>query len=168
MLRIVQASTKEDLDHVRDLMRAFIAWHTVRHKEDMDLVNSYFDGNAFEDELAGLPGKYAPPSGSLLLAYLDDKAAGCVALRKIDDATCEMKRMFVYQQFHGHKIGAALADEVIAEARKIGYKKMVLDTGARQVEAKGLYHKLGFKDVKPYYSLPEELANWLTFMEMDL
>jgi len=168
MLRIVQASTPEELDHVRALMRGFVAWHEVRHAEDMELVSAYFDGNAFEQELAGLPGKYAPPKGSLLLAYHDDQPAGCVALRKIDDDTCEMKRMFVYSAFQGQKIGAALADAIIADARKIGYTKMVLDTGARQVEAKSLYHRLGFKDTKPYYSLPDDLANWLTFMELDL
>ena len=168
MLRIIQAESKQDLDAVRELMRGFIEWHMVRHEADIALVNSYFDGRAFEDELASLPGKYAPPKGSLLLALVDDKPAGCVALKQIDETSCEMKRMFVYQQFHGHGLGLALAERIIEEGRNAGYKRMLLDTGARQVEAKGLYHRLGFKDIKPYYDLPEDLANWLTFMELDL
>lgn len=168
VVRIVQATSTDELDEVRALMRGFIEWHFVRHAEDIELVNSYFDRKAFDKELAELPGKYAPPTGSLLLAYHDDKAAGCVALKRIDDTICEMKRLFVYSEFQGHGIGAALAKEIIAEAKRIGYKRMLLDTGARQAEAKGLYHKLGFRDIEPYYSLPDELAQWLTFMELDL
>lgn len=168
MVRIVRAASQDELNEVRALMRGFIEWHFVRHAEDIDLVNSYFDEKAYDKELAELPGKYAPPKGSLLLAYLEDRPAGCVALKGIDDTNCEMKRLFVYNDFHGHGIGATLAKEIIAEAKRIGYKRMVLDTGARQAEAKGLYHKLGFKDIEPYYSLPDELAQWLTFMELDL
>lgn len=168
MLHLIQAESPQQLDQVRDLMRAFIAWHMVRHREDMALVNSYFDGGAFEDELASLPGKYGPPDGRLLLATLDDKPAGCVALRKIDPSTCEMKRMFVYERFHGQRIGLALAEAIIEEGRKAGYKRMLLDTGARQAEAQGLYHRLGFKDIGPYYDMPEDLAKWLRFMELDL
>lgn len=149
-------------------MRAFIQWHFVRHAEDIELVNSYFDKTAFEEELAGLPGKYAPPEGSLLLALVDSMPAGCVALRQIDENTCEMKRMFVYEQFHGHGVGKALAERIIEDGKALGYRKMVLDTGARQREAKGLYHGMGFKDIEPYYSLPPELAQWLTFMELEL
>jgi len=166
-MQIVQAATETEISQVRDLMRAFIEWHFVRHAEDIELVNAYFDGAAFEDELAGLPGKYKPPYGSLLLALVDDAPAGCVALRKIDEATCEMKRMFVYEAFHGKGVGLALAERIIEEGKRLGYAKMVLDTGARQVEAKRLYHRLGFKDVKTYYDLPSDLANWLSFMELD-
>jgi hypothetical protein len=82
-------------------MRSFIAWHRERHREDTHLIDAYFDGQAFEQELATLPGKYAPPHGQLLLATLDGVPAGCVALRGLDFASCEMKRMFVYTQFHG-------------------------------------------------------------------
>jgi len=91
--------TPAQLDQVRALMQSFIAWHKERHGQDIDLINAYFDDAAFEEELASLPGKYVPPRGQLLLATLDGAPAGCVALREIDSASCEMKRMFVYTQY---------------------------------------------------------------------
>jgi putative acetyltransferase len=161
-------ATVQQLDHVRSLMRAFIAWHKERHREDIHLIDAYFDAEAFEQELASLPGKYVPPRGQLLLATLDGAPAGCVALREIDFASCEMKRMFVYPQFHGKGVGYALAEAVIKEARALGYRAMRLDTSIRQDEAKGLYQRMGFKTIQPYYELPEELRSWLVFMELVL
>jgi GNAT superfamily N-acetyltransferase len=168
MLSISQADTAEDLDAVRSLMRSFIEWHRVRHAEDIELVDKYFDGKAYEDELAGLPGKFAPPRGSLLLAIVDSNPAGCVALREVDSDTCEMKRLFVYEKYHGFGVGKALAKTLIDRAKAIGYRRMVLDTGARQIEAQTLYHRLGFRDIEPYYDLPEDVAKWLQFMALDL
>jgi GNAT superfamily N-acetyltransferase len=130
--------TLEQLNQVRSLMRSFIAWHKDRHREDMHLIDAYFDAEAFEQELASLPGKYAPPHGHLLLATVDGAPAGGVALREIDSASCEMKRMFVYVQFHGKGVGRALAEAIINEAKTLGYRTMRLDTSNRQNEAKGL------------------------------
>ena len=160
--------TLQQLNHVRSLMRSFVAWHRERHHEDRHLIDAYFDAGAFEEELASLPGKYAHPHGHLLLATVDGSPAGCVALRGIDSGSCEMKRMFVYPRFHGHGIGKALAEELISRARALGYSRMRLDSGRKQAEAHGLYRKLGFKDIAPYYELPEELSNWLVFMELPL
>ena len=106
-----------------------------------------FDPVAFEAELAGLPGKYAPPRGQLLHATVADQPAGCVALREIDGTCCEMKRMFVYPERQGYGIGRALADAVIRDARALGYQRMLLDTSIRQAEAQALYRRLGFRDV---------------------
>ncbi len=91
-----------------------------------------------------------------------------LSVREIDSASCEMKRMFVYTQFHGKGVGHALADAVINEARALGYRTMRLDTSIRQDEARGLYQRLGFKTIEPYYELPAELRNWLVFMELSL
>jgi len=168
MTEIVQAERSEELDHTRDLMRAFVAWHRERHLEDHELIDGYFDSKGFEDELASLPGKYGPPRGRLLLATYDGEPAGCVALREIDAESCEMKRMFVYPRFQGKKIGRALADAVLEEARAIGYTKMLLDTSFRQTEAQRLYESLGFRRTAPYYDLPKELTDWLVFMELEL
>jgi putative acetyltransferase len=168
MVQVLVPSTTEQLDHVRDLMRSFIAWHRGRHQQDLALIDAYFDPAAFEAELAGLPGKYRPPRGQLLLAIADGQPAGCVALREIDRDRCEMKRMFVYPERHGQGIGRALAEAVIADGRRLGYRTMVLDTSIRQAEAQALYRRLGFRDVAPYYDLPEELRNWLVFMELPL
>src|SRR6476661_2548619 len=156
------------LDQVRALMRSFIAWHKERHGEDIDLINAYFDDAAFEDELVSLPGKYGPPRGQLLLATLDGAPLGCVALREIDSGSCEMKRMFVYPQHHGKGVGRALAEAIIKEARGLGYRAMRLDTSVRQDEANALYRRLGFEAIEPYYELPEDVRNWLVFMELKL
>lgn len=166
--QILIPATPQQLDHVRALMRAFIAWHRQRHEDDLALIDAYFDVGAFEAELAGLPGKYGPPRGRLLLGVIGDQPAGCVALREIDDAQCEMKRMFVYPDHHGRGIGRALAEAVIRDARDLGYRTMLLDTSIRQAEAQALYRRLGFREVAPYYELPDALREWLVFMELPL
>jgi len=158
----------EQLDSVRHLIRSFIAWHRERHVEDLALIDSYFDSAAFEQELASLPGSYVAPHGRLLLATFQDEPAGCVALRAIDKEFCEMKRMFVYRRFHGKGVGLALGQRVIESARQSGYRAMRLDTSIRQAEALGLYRRLGFVDIAPYYDLPQSLREWLVFMELKL
>jgi GNAT superfamily N-acetyltransferase len=168
MTLIEVPTTIEQLDLVRTLMRAFIVWHRHRYVEDIKLIDEYFDAPAFEEELASLPGKYAPPSGTLLLAFDEDIPAGCVALREIDARTCEMKKMFVYTHLRGKGIGRALVQALIDRARAVGYQSMRLTTGFRQYEAKTLYHSLGFRVIEPYYELPEKLRNWVVFMELKL
>jgi GNAT superfamily N-acetyltransferase len=168
MIEIGNATTEQQLGQVRDLLRAFVDWHRRRHREDRQLIDDYFQDRAFEEELAALPGQYAPPRGRLLLAHADSRSAGCAALREIDGDTCEMKRMFVYPEFHGKRIGRALAERLVQEARRIGYRSMLLDTSFRQKEAQTLYRKMGFKPVEPYYDLPEALKNWLIFMALEL
>lgn len=168
MAQVTTPTTREELDQVRDLMRAFVAWHRQRHREDLALIDRYFDAAAFEDELATLPGRYAPPRGALLLATHDGEPAGCVALREIDAEACEMKRMFVHLHMQGHGIGRALGDAVIAQAEALGYRLMLLDTSIRQPEAQALYRKLGFREIEPYYELPDALRTWLVFMELRL
>jgi putative acetyltransferase len=168
MTQIGVPESPEQLEQVRALMRAFVAWHRHRHQQDLALIDAYFDDASFEEELASLPGRYAPPTGQLLLATAGGAPAGCVALREIDADTCEMKRMFVYPEYHGRGIGRALGEAVIAEARAAGYRAMRLDTSIRQEEARALYRRLGFRDIAPYYELPEELRTWLLFMELPL
>ena len=167
-IKILDATSEKYLDHVRNLIKAFLKWHLNRHLEDIDLINEYFDPKDFEKELASLPGKYSIPSGKLLLAFYNDQPAGCVALKKIDDHSCEMKRMFVYPEFHGKGIGYALAKAIIDEAKKIGYLYMKLDTSIRQIEAQKLYQGFGFKNIEVYYELPDKQKNWLVFMELRL
>jgi len=167
-IKIIDATNEKHLQHVRNLISAFVKWHLNRHLEDIDLINEYFDPKDFEEELASLPGKYSMPEGKLLLAFYNDQPAGCVALKKIDDHSCEMKRMFVYPEFHGKGIGYALAKAIIDEAKKIGYSSMKLDTSIRQIEAQNLYQGFGFKNIEAYYTLPDKQKNWLVFMELKL
>lgn len=161
-------TTQAELDATRGLIRAFVAWHRARHQQDLELIDRYFDAADFEHELASLPGKYGPPGGALLLASIDGRPAGCVALRRIDESTCEMKRMFVEPELHGAGIGRALADGILAEARRLGYASMVLDTSIRQVEAQSLYRRLGFEPTAPYYDMPDDVRDWLVFMRREL
>jgi len=168
MLEIATATNQEQLDSVRSLMRAFVGWHRQRHQEDLALINQYFDAKGFEAELAALPGKYGPRKGRLLLAKLNGKPAGCVALREIDSQSCEMKRMFVYPLLQGKGVGRGLAEAIVREAKTIGYSYMRLDTSFRQVEAQNLYKSLGFKHIDPYYDVAPEFKDWLIFMELAL
>lgn len=168
-MEILRPEASEQLDEVRTLMRAFIDWHHNDHPQDAAVLDRYFDAAAFDEELASLPGKYAPPAGELLLARLDGEPAGCVAMRAMDEpGVCEMKRMFVYTPFHGRGVGRALGEAIVASARQAGYRKMRLDTGFRQAAACALYHALGFRDIPPYYELPDEVSAYLVFMELDL
>jgi GNAT superfamily N-acetyltransferase len=166
--RIVEPAQPAELDDVRSLMRAFVVWHRARHVEDIDLIERYFDRRAFDEELAGLPGKYARPRGRLLLAYVDGTPAGCVALHDLGDGICEMKRMFVPEVFRGRGVGRALAERIIAEGKGAGYRVMRLDTSRRQGEAVRLYERAGFRRIPPYSDLADDVKDWLVFFELTL
>jgi putative acetyltransferase len=120
----------------------------------------------FEQELAGLPGHYAPPDGRLLLAEYEAHLAGCVALRKWETGICEMKRLYLRPAFRGKGLGRALAETIIAEAREIGYQRMRLDTiEPIMKDAVEMYRKLGFREIAPYR--PNPIAGAM-YMELQL
>jgi putative acetyltransferase len=167
-VEVAVARTATELDAVRDLMRAFLTWHLARHVPDHDLIDRYFSGGGFAAELAGLPGEYALPDGRLLLASCDGEPAGCVALRRLDGDACEMKRMYVAERFRGFGVGVALTEGILSAARELGFRTMRLDTSIRQAEALGLYERFGFTRIEPYYELPQDLRDWLVFMELEL
>jgi len=120
----------------------------------------------FDRELANLPGDYAPPDGRLLLAECDSQLAGCVALHKLEDGICEMKRLYLRSQFRGQGLGRALADRIITEARQMGYERMRLDTVEPVMkDAVRMYRRIGFREIAPYRSNP--IAGAL-YMELQL
>jgi len=120
----------------------------------------------FEEELANLPGKYAPPDGRLYLAYVDEELAGCIALRKFEDDVCEMKRLFLRKNARGYGLGKELIEKLIDEALAIGYAKMRLDTYPPKMgKAVKLYESHGFRPIEKYYDNPHE---GVLFMELDL
>ena len=123
------------------------------------------DFQDFKEELKKLPGKYGPPDGALILALIDDKAVGCIALRKISKEACEMKRLFVKPAYRGFGIGRKLVEILIHKAKVLNYKYMRLDTIPSLKKAQKLYESVGFYDIEPYVYNPTEGAR---FMELDL
>jgi ribosomal protein S18 acetylase RimI-like enzyme len=115
----------------------------------------------FETEFKTLPGKYGPPDGALILALVDDKGAGCIALRKISDSICEMKRLYVNDAYRGLGIGKNLIMMIIEEARKLHYSYIRLDTLPTMEKAQEMYVSFGFYDIEPYVYNPVEGTRFL-------
>lgn len=155
MPEIRRAETEADLDAARHLFRAYV--------EGLDFDLDFQD---FEAEMDALPGPYAPPEGTILIAEVDGEAVGVVALQPLDDAgACEMKRLYVEPKYRGQGLGRALAKAVIEEARELGYDVMRLDTVASMSPARRLYRSLGFDERDAYYHNPLEDA---VYMERSL
>jgi ribosomal protein S18 acetylase RimI-like enzyme len=108
----------------------------------------------FDEELATLPGKYAPPDGTVILARLEGKPCGCVALRRINKRTCEMKRLYVRPDSRGLRVGGELVRRIIEAAEARGYETMRLDTLPSMKNAVSLYRSFGFQEIEPYIYNP--------------
>ena len=141
--RIIPAGNPEQIERIRKLFREYA---------EGTGACECFEG--FGKEVAGLPGPYSPPIGQLLLAELDGCSAGCVALRKLDDGISEMKRLYVRPSFRGRHLGRQLAEAIITEARRIGYRAMRLDTLPSMMAARALYQSLGFRAIPRYNDNP--------------
>jgi GNAT superfamily N-acetyltransferase len=153
---IRQARTNDDFAQARALFEEYAAWLNV------DLC---FQG--FAQELATLPGAYAPPRGRLLIAGSPQAAAGCIALRPIkgDDLSApvgEIKRLYVKPDARGTGLGLQLVETLLQEARAIGYRELKLDTLAHMTGARRLYERLGFAPCSPYYHNPIPGALYMT------
>lgn len=143
MMTIEPVTTEEELAQIRELFAEYAASLGV----DLSFQN-------FDQELAGLPGGYAPPDGCLLIARNEGQVVGCVALRKWEEEVCEMKRLYVRPQFRGLRAGHKLTEAVIAAARQGGYKRMRLDTLPAMKRAQELYKSLGFREIPAYRHNP--------------
>jgi putative acetyltransferase len=146
----VTAQDTADVDEVRTLLREYAA-----------SLPFALDFQGFADELARLPGDYAPPRGRLLLA----RGSGCVGVRPLEETTCEMKRLYVRRAARGSGLGRGLAEAAIAEARRMSYARMRLDTVPGMEAAQALYERLGFHEIAPYRANP---VAGVRYLELEL
>lgn len=154
-LAIVSAESDAQLAHVRELF--------LEYAQSLGFSLCFQD---FDQELAALPGRYAPPEGRLLLAMYAGQPAGCVGLRRLEPGICEMKRLYVRPQFRGRGWGRVLAEAVVNQARAIGYRCLRLDTvEPRMRAAVAMYRAMGFHEIAPYRPNPIPGA---LYLELDL
>lgn len=153
-MTLVQVNSEEHFNQIRELFLEYAA--------SLDF-NLCFQN--FTLEISDLTSVYAKPRGCLFLALDSDKLAGCIALREINEYDCEMKRLYVRPKFRGKGLGRKLAESIILEARRIGYKRMLLDTISTMKEAIELYRSIGFSYTEPYRYNPVE---GVLFMELKL
>lgn len=153
-LTIQRVESAADLAAVRELFLEYVSALGV------DL--------AFQDfaaEVEGLPGRYAWPEGRLLLARWEGQMAGCIGLRRLSADVAEMKRLYVRPAFRGAAVGRALAEAIIAEARRMEFRRIRLDTLPSMSAARSLYRSLGFREIEPYAANP---IPGTTFLELAL
>ena len=151
---LIVAGNPSELDSVRAIFREYA--------QSLNVDLCFQD---FEQELANLPGEYAGPRGTLLLALVDGVVAGSCALRALTTAdypdACEMKRLYVRPAFRGLGLGRDLAERTLESARQVGYHCVLLDTLDEMEAARALYHDLGFMEIPPYYHNPIAGAHYL-------
>ena len=151
-------------DHPAAILSLFTEYTRMLVSHDPSFQR-YLDIQHYADEIRDLEAKYGRPEGRLYLALWDGEAAGCIALRKLDEERCEMKRLYVRPAFRGRHIARRLVDQIIANARMIGYRRMLLDTLPCLEDAVRMYRKLGFRDIPCYNDSPMDTT---LFLGLDL
>jgi len=152
-MEIVRAANEQHVGHVQDLFREY--WDSFG-------FTPCFQG--FDQELAALPGKYAPSGGALGLALEDGVPAGCVAMRPFDAERCEVKRLYVRPAFRGRGLSHQLMDWVMAQALSVGYREMLGDTMPVMQQALAMYLRMGFEQTGPYSTNPTPGAIFLRYV----
>ncbi|MGG1660024.1 GNAT family N-acetyltransferase [Brevibacillus sp. NRS-1366] len=152
-----KAITGQDIHEIETVKQLFL-----EYTQSLELDLAFQD---FETEFNTLPGKYAAPDGVLLVAFIDGQAAGCIALRKIAEGICEMKRLYVRDAYRGFRVGKRLIEMIIEKASQLPYDYMRLDTLPAMIKAQDLYRSFGFYEIEPYVFNPIEGAK---FMELKL
>lgn len=151
-------------DHPEEVRQLFSEYTEMLIQGD-STFKKYLEIQSYDDELEHLERKYGLPYGRLYLAYYDQKLAGCIGLKKIDGRNCEMKRLYVRPEFRGKHIGNILIQQIIEDAKKIGYSYMLLDTLPFLQSAVHMYKKWGFYEIPCYNDSPMDGS---IFMKLDL
>jgi len=167
MVTIYQMHSQDDIEDVRELLFEYLSWATDRAKE---LYNEVVDVDEMLDHSMSEIILFSPPSGRLLLAREEGMAAGVACMKSIREDTCEIKRMYVRPDYRGKKIGRNLLNQLIQDAKEIGYSKILLDSAQFMREAHSLYRSVGFKDVElyPETEMSEDFREYMVYMELEL
>jgi putative acetyltransferase len=164
MITIAQVNSQADITDVRDLLREYTGWaFTLMVARETPPT---FEG--LEAELASLPGVYMPPAGRLLLARVEGQPTGCIALKPVDAATGELKRLYVRPSFRGLALGQQLVAAIVQAARQAGYRRLILDSHATMAHAHALYKAAGFGIVEAPPDFPTAIKPEVVFMELAL
>ena len=149
----------------KEEVKALFSEYTDMLIEGDSSFKEYLEIQNYDEELEHLEHKYGLPYGRLYLAYYGEELAGCIGLRKIDEVTCEMKRLYVRPSFRGKHIGEHLVKHIIQEAKAIGYSYMLLDTLPFLQSAVHMYKKYGFYEISSYNDSPMDTS---IYMRLDL
>lgn len=164
MITISQVHSEAEIVAAQELMREYATWAFTIVPGSKE--SPAWEG--FDAELASLPGIYSPPEGRLLLAMQDGQPVGCVCLKRHDDTTSEVKRLYVRPTFRGQNIGQQLVKMLIKEAQQSKYQRIVLDSHISMRKAHAIYQEVGFRLVSAPDDFPEDLKPIVVFMECDL
>ena len=147
----------------KDEVKALFNEYTQMLIDGDNSFKDYLELQKYDHELEDLEDKYGLPYGRLYLVFYDGDLAGCIGLRKIDSENCEMKRLYVKPQFRGKKIASFLVKHIIEEARKIGYKHILLDTLPFLETAINMYKNYGFYEIESYNNSPMDNLIYLKY-----
>jgi GNAT superfamily N-acetyltransferase len=164
VVSISQVETPEQITAVRELLAEYLAWTRTIEIDAMDAPT--FHG--IDAEVASLPGVFGPPSGRLLLAMDDARPVGCVAFKRVNDSTCELKRFYVRPDFRGRHLGRQLVGRLVDEARAAGYRQIVLDSHISMTAAHHIYRDFGFVVTPQPADFPDRLRPVVVFMRAEI
>jgi GNAT superfamily N-acetyltransferase len=168
MLTVAQVETGEQIRQGQELLKEYFEFLRTDVDKDIPDPNAVVPLAGYQQEIDNLPGKFGPPDGRFLLAEYEGEAAGCVAFYKFSPDSCEVKRLWTRPQFRGKKVGRALVERLIEDARALGYRTMILSTVDILKEAQSLYDSLGFEKTEPFFDGPPAMMAHEIFLKLDL
>lgn len=155
-IRSMNIEITEGYDHKEEILSLFTEYTNMLISLD-EKFSAYLRVQHYDEEIKDLEEKYGRPDGRLYLVLIDGKAAGCIAMRRLDEDKCEMKRLYLRPECRGHHLGEKLVDLILREAKQQGYKEMYLDTLPHLASAVHIYRSRGFQQIECYNDSPREL-----------